>query len=462
MNKGEKLNDTKFKEKTVSDNQFINNITLYESNTTSYNKYNSLNILDPNNSANPNYIIDNKNDDEYTPKMNMNIVSSNISDNNNNISNNNEISYNPNGIGNLFQTQEVQNSFLSLIENEQLMFSKRNILNAFGDQIWTIYLQNKLRTKGKEEIDYIINQLKGTFREIIKDKNGNYFCNDLFKECDQEQRIEILKELYKTLSKDCLNNYSTHPIQTLIELTSSEIEYKYILYSFNDYNNLLKASLDPNGAYTIQKIIERVPEKYRNEFNFIFSSFIGITSRKKYGIVTVKKFISGTESDRIAEQIMAFIEENFMNLAVDQYANYLIQFLFEKWNITSKGNEIKKLIKDNFDKMCQKKYSSFICESYIKMISSKERDELIKSLKINKIQKSDNPYISKILKKLGIKINSNNNDFQLFPNLNNNINIQGNFISNNNYLINNSKNNLFFSLNYMNKYYSNGKGNCHK
>ena len=108
MNKGETLDDTKFKEKTVSDNQIINNSTLYESNCASYNKYDSLNALDSNNSSNSNYIFKNKNDDEYTPKMNMNnIVSSNMSINNNNIINNNEISYNPNAIGNLFQNQQV-------------------------------------------------------------------------------------------------------------------------------------------------------------------------------------------------------------------------------------------------------------------------------------------------------------------------------------------------------------------
>ena len=85
----------------------------------------------------------------------------------------------------------------------------------------------------------------------MKDKNGNYFCTDLFKECNQEQRIKILYELYPTLSEDCLYNFSCYPIQTLIERASSEIEYKLILYSFNDYNKLLLASLDPNFFYWI-------------------------------------------------------------------------------------------------------------------------------------------------------------------------------------------------------------------
>ena len=139
-----------------------------------------------------------------------------------------------------------------------------------------LYLQKQLRTISAEEIDYIIDQLKGTFREIMKDKNGNYFFTDLFKECNQEQRIKILNELYQTLSEDCLNNYSSYPIQNLIEIASCEREYELILHSFNDYNKLRNATLAPIGAYTIQKIIERIHDRYRLDFNFIFLSFMDI------------------------------------------------------------------------------------------------------------------------------------------------------------------------------------------
>ena len=174
-----------------------------------------------------------------------------------------------------------------------------SILNALQDQNQTIYLQKQLRVISKKAIDYIIDQLKGIFRVIMKDKNGNYFCSDLFNECTEEQRIKILQELSPTLSDDCLNRFASHPIQTLIDRASSEIEFKLILYSFNDYNKLLYVSLDSSGSYTIQKIIERIPSRFREEFNFIFASFIGFISRKKYGIVAVKRFISNNKSDVI-------------------------------------------------------------------------------------------------------------------------------------------------------------------
>ena len=317
------------------------------------------------------------------------------------------------------QCLNIFNQIINYISPEIIqIFSRENLLNAMLGTNQTIYLQKRLKGIGKNNIDYIIVQLHGIFREIMKDKNGNYFCSDLFKECDQEQRIKILNELSPTLADDCLNNYASHAIQTLIDRASSEYEYRIILSSFNDYNKLFNVSLDPCGAYTVQKIIERIPDRYREEFNFIFSSFIGFISRKKYGIVAVKKFISGTKSEAITNQIMKLIYENFMDLAVDQYANYLIQFLLEKWNNTPEGNTIKRLVFDNFIKMSQKKYSSFICELCIKIISPEEKNEIINSMLKNIQTLKDNKNSIKIMKILGLIYNSDNN-FELPPNVDN-------------------------------------------
>ena len=352
--------------------------------------------------------------------------------------------------------QNINNTILTSTQILHI-FSRQNILKSLMDQNQTINLQKQLRTISKETIDYIIGQLQGIFREIMKDKNGNYFCSDLFKECNQEQRIKILKEISPSLADDCLNKYSSHAIQTLIDRSSSEFEFRLILYSFNDYNKLLYVSLDSSGAYTVQKIIERIPDRYREEFNFNFSSFIEFISRKKYGIVTVKKFISGTKNEAVTNQIMKLIYEKFMDLAVDQYANYLIQFLLEKWNNTPEGNEIKKLVRANFEKMCEKKYSSFICELYItKIISPEEKKELINSLDIEKIIELNNHHSMKILKILKIL------DIKFKPKLNNqiqNVNNIGfnmpnmtksrfNLMNNNLYGNNNINNNIQFNNNF--------------
>ena len=146
--------------------------------------------------------------------------------------------------------------------------TKKLIMDSFNNQSTTMIYQKLLMEAKNETIKSIVRELKGEYRIIINDKNGNYFANDLFKICSQKERIEILEELSPILSQDCNNIYAASPIRTLIEFSSCELEYKLILSSFNDYNKLLFASLNPNGAYTIQKIIKRIPEKYRAEFNF--------------------------------------------------------------------------------------------------------------------------------------------------------------------------------------------------
>ena len=188
---------------------------------------------------------------ENVTKMNINIAQSDMETNNNNIINSNNILLKSNSVNKNIKEDKTDNSLNKNDSNEfpfsqqiKQFFSKQNIINALIDQNKTICLQNQLRTISKNDIYYIIDQLHDNFREIMKDKNVNYFCSDLFKECDQEQRIKILKELSPTLADDCLN-------QTLIEKASSEFKYKLILSSFNDYNKLLYVSLDQCGEYTV-------------------------------------------------------------------------------------------------------------------------------------------------------------------------------------------------------------------
>jgi hypothetical protein len=344
--------------------------------------------------------------------------------------------------------------------------TKKAIIASLNNQQTTIILQKILMESQSETIESIVEELKGEFRNIISDKNGNYFCNDLFKICDQKERIKILEELSPYLSEDCVNNFATHPIQTLVDFSSCEIEYKLILYSFNDYNKLLFASLDPNGAYVIQKIIVRIPERFRQEFNFIFTSFISFVCKQKFGIVTVKKFLSCTKNEQIIGNMMKLIRGNFMNFAIDKYGNYLIQFLLEKWANFQEGKEIKELIVQNFKVMCQQKYSSFICELFVKLISEEEKIALIKTLDLNEFKYMNNQHAIKIMKSLGIYMNNDNNI------INNNFQNQmqlplslNNFTNNNNFPMsmnnqgfqnpNNFGNNNNFGTRFPNKYKKN-------
>ena len=117
--------------------------------------------------------------------------------------------------------------------------------------------------------------------------------------------------------------------------------------------------------------------------------------------------------------------------------------------------EIKNLVIQNFKTMIQYKYSSFVCESYVKTMNKNEKMDLNNLLNLNEIEKTDNPYSIKIMKLLGIDIDINNNNCQnqiqspsIFINMNNN-NLFLNYMNHN---VFNNKNLL--NINIENKYYN--------
>jgi hypothetical protein len=254
--------------------------------------------------------------------------------------------------------------------NENKLFSKRNILLSLKNPNSSIQLQNNLIGISEETINYLLNELKGEFREIIKDKNGNYFFSSLIKKCNKEQRSLIIKELYNTISEDCLDEFANHSFQALIEISSNEEEYKLLLSSFNDCNKIAMATMNQYGTYVICKLIQHIPETIRAQFDLMFVKLICTFSRNKFGVYAVEKFIRYSKSDIIKKEIFDGIMANFIDLAKNQFGNYVIQFVLNRWWKKNEGILIKKEIKSKFNILMQNQYSFYICKLYINLIKN--------------------------------------------------------------------------------------------
>ena len=280
--------------------------------------------------------------------------------------------------------------------NNSCIYNITSILAAFSSQKSTITLQKKLAEMSKEDLEDIIKEMKGYFSSIIKNKNGNYFVSDLLKVCSKEQRIEILKELGNNIIDDCVDEYGTHPIQTLIELASSEEEYKLLLFYFNDFKKILKATLDENGTYVIQKLIVHIPEKNRMGFNLIFVKFICILAMDMYGVCTAIKFINYTKNEIIEKQLLNLILSNFLSIAENQYGNYLIQNVMRLWWNTKKGLFLKKICMEKFHKLAKNHFSSYVCDIFLKLSNLQEK-QILMSMLINNKTTIDNNNCGKII-----------------------------------------------------------------
>ena len=321
--------------------------------------------------------------------------------------------YSFNSNSSFFSPLSGDNKFSQTNNYSNLSYTKSSILSAFTNQRSTIILQKSLMEISKDTIDLIIKEMSGTFSENIKNKNGNYFCSDLFKVCDTNQRITILEEIKNTLCDNCIDEYGTHPIQNLVELASSEEEYKLILFSFKDYNKILNASLNPNGSYVIQKIIVHIPEQLRLDFNAILIKYLSVLAMDMYGVCTVKKFIGYTKNELHKKQILNIILTNFISISENQYGNYLIQYILEYWWDSKEGLFLKKICISKFHILALNHFSSYICDLFIKLSSVEDKEILMSSLiKNNTIALLNNNHGNFIKNKLmnSLKFQKEGND----------------------------------------------------
>ena len=122
------------------------------------------------------------------------------------------------------------------------------------------------------------------------------------------------------------------------------------------------------------------------KFNIIIVKFVLALSKDVYGVFTVKKFIGYTQNELIRKQLLNSIFNNILNISSNQYGNYLIQYLLEKWLKSTEGVYLKKLIFSKFLILASNYYSSFICDLFYKLCNDEEKKSL--STFINKIKKN--------------------------------------------------------------------------
>ena len=272
-------------------------------------------------------------------------------------------------------TDDSSNSDTSVIypKSQTFFFTKKDIFNALATQKSSIFLQGTIREMSPFEISNFIKEIKGHFEQIMKDKNGNYLCSDLFKACTPSQRIEIIKEIFSKFDDLSIHDFATNPIQTLIELAQTQEEINLITSSLSTPTKIIKVSLNPNGSYVIQKIIMNIQEQKRQNFNMYLLSIIPLLSQDMYGVCTSKKFVCFTYTPFLIQGIIKVITNNFFAIAQNQYGNYLIQYILELWWNKIELCYIKKIIEKYFFQLSTNQYASHISESYIKMLSDNER-----------------------------------------------------------------------------------------
>ena len=356
----------------------LNNQNNSSTNKSLFKKQHSLNEKD--------YILnnDNKNNtsDKNIPFSNLynsdiiNIKNDNILSKNSIITQN-IIPDNLSQFENSISKNKYDNMSISEITNQLFLIAKK--------QTGCRYLQKLISLTENDDIvnKYFYPKLyPAKLLELCNDLFGNYLVQKMIPYLNKDNLYSFTSLIVKHLLKLCLNPHGTRVVQVYLE--QIKLDNPLLTLFTNSLIPIMpKLINDLNGSFVLMHYASVVP--YPNNdviFDFLNKNIVKI-SVQSYSCSALQKCIDiGNEQQ--SQKLLENISNNSMFLILNQYGNYVIQFVISK-NIIPINDKIVEGFIDNLIFLAKQKYSSNVIEKCFDYCSNKMKERIINQLSDEKI-----------------------------------------------------------------------------
>ena len=197
--------------------------------------------------------------------------------------------------------------------------------------------------------------------ELIKDKFANYFIQRFFYYLSEEQLEYILKIISNDFFEICNDNHGTRVIQCLIDYLITE-NLRNIFFE-NIRPIFIQLINEINGTHIIYKFLYNFPEFSEISNDIITDNIIQIATHKR-GCIFLQNYISGIKQYNFWQKVIQNLLKNIHVLIIDQYGNYLMQYLLNLKDTQITLEIINKTI-NNIASYSKHKYANHVIEKLL-------------------------------------------------------------------------------------------------
>ncbi|KAK2965470.1 hypothetical protein RJ640_008264, partial [Escallonia rubra] len=196
-------------------------------------------------------------------------------------------------------------------------------------------IQKALEVIELEQKTQLVHELDGHVIRCVRDQNGNHVIQKCI-ECLPVEKIGFVISAFRGQ----VAILSTHPygcrvIQRILEHCSDESQSQCIVDEILE--SAYSLAQDQYGNYVTQHILERGKAHERSQIISKLTGKVVEMSQHKYASNVVEKCLEHgdiAERELLIEEILGQSEENdnLLTMMKDQFANYVVQKIFEKSN----------------------------------------------------------------------------------------------------------------------------------
>jgi hypothetical protein len=211
-------------------------------------------------------------------------------------------------------------------------------------------LQRLLVKSKPDDVDELVEGVKGRIDQLMTDTYGNYMCQKLFQTCSSAQRLELLEAMELHLVRIAMHTMGTHSLQVLIGLASLAEEEAVYERAFRGH--VIRLSRHEFGSHVVQKLAMTLRAR-----DFIIkpvAEFARELALDQLGLCVVKQLID-------APEVYNAIVPHCLELIQDPYGNYAVQRLLEVWGKSCHG-ALEAHLSVRLVQLSIQKYSSNVIE----------------------------------------------------------------------------------------------------
>ena len=286
-----------------------------------------------------------------------------------------------NGVGDSTRTDMHTSSFLEEFKSGkgrrlELQDVTGHVIEFSMDQHGSRFIQQKLETAEREHFDLIFHEALPQCMTLMTDVFGNYVVQKLLEHGTDEAREQLCQKMNGHVVNLSLQMYGCRVTQKAIEVLRGPQQQQLVRELDGHVHRCVR---DQNGNHVIQKCIEHVASE---DIAFIFDTFTGNIAElavHPYGCRVVQRIREHCTDEARSSEVIEEIIEATVDLAKDQYGNYVVQHVLLYGTPDAKFQVVRKL-QDIVVSMSQHKFASNVVEKMLIHAARKQKNAIIESL----------------------------------------------------------------------------------
>ncbi|CDW83480.1 rna-binding protein [Stylonychia lemnae] len=260
-----------------------------------------------------------------------------------------------------------------------------NMLEYIVSQKGSRFMQQFVQKANLEQIENIIKRIQNDLGNLMIDKYGNYFCQNLLRTVNPQNRLKIISYLSPEFVKVSNHDVGTHSIQRLLEVVTQPEEKEVIFNAIKMEIEMMAHHL--NGNYVLALALSILEQPHIEHIVEVLIPHIYDLSVNKQGICIVNKMITHTQVASNIQKIVEILSENLIQIIQDPFGNYAITQALQTWDEETCKDILKKF-KKNFTQLAIQNFSQQVLEKCVERASTTLIKEFFEILQRENVMKS--------------------------------------------------------------------------